>query len=55
MNYKMAGTMMGAEIAPQNSGGNINWVLVVVIVVAVILGIVAGILLGKHAMKKRDI
>jgi hypothetical protein len=51
MDYKM----MDMEMAAQNSGGSINWVLIGVIIGAIILGVVCGILLGKHTMKKRDI
>ena len=34
---------------------SINWLLIGVILGSVILGIVVGILLGRRAMKKRDI
>ena len=53
MNYKMMDMEMAT--AQSSSGGNINWVLIVVIVVTLILGVVCGILLGKRAMQKKDI
>lgn len=36
-------------------GSSLNWLLIGVIAGSVILGIIAGILLGRKAMKKRDI
>lgn len=51
--------MAGYDMAPMDtavSGGlEINWLLIGVIVGSVVLGIVFGILLGRRAMKKRDI
>jgi len=35
--------------------GGVNWILIGVIVGCFAFGILAGILLGKRAMKKRDI
>ena len=36
-------------------GSTVNWLLIGVITGSVILGIIIGILLGRRAMKKRDI
>lgn len=38
-----------------NGGTGVNWILIAVIAGSVVLGIIVGILLGKRAMKKRDI
>lgn len=48
------GGMSSAE-GMANVGNGIDWVLIAVIAGSVVLGIIAGILLGKRAMKKRDI
>jgi len=38
-----------------NAGSSINWLLVGIIVGGFIVGLVFGIILGRRAMKKRDI
>jgi uncharacterized protein YneF (UPF0154 family) len=38
-----------------STGTELDWLLIGVIAGSVILGIVVGILLGRKAMKKRDI
>ena len=50
----MAGyDMPVADIA--NVGGGVNWVLIGVVAGCFIFGVVIGIILGRKAMKKRDI
>ena len=38
-----------------NSGSGVNWILIGVIAGCFIFGVVIGIVLGRRAMKKRDI
>ena len=38
-----------------NVGGGVNWVLIGVIAGCFVFGVVIGIILGRRAMKKRDI
>ena len=38
-----------------NVGGGVKWVLIGVIAVCFVFGVVIGIILGRRAMKKRDI
>ncbi len=45
----------GNDMAGATTGTGLDWVLIAVIAGSVVLGIVVGILLGKRAMKKRDI
>ena len=45
----------GNDMAGATTGTGLNWVLIAVIAGSVVLGIIVGILLGKRAMKKRDI
>ncbi len=45
---------MGMDMAGA-SGGNINWLLIGIVAGSIILGLIIGILLGKRAMKKKDI
>ena len=37
------------------AGGSVNWLLIGIIIGCFALGVVMGILLGRKAMKKRDI
>ena len=46
--------MEGYDVVAAGSSP-INWLLIGVIAGSVVLGIVVGILLGRRAMKKRDI
>ena len=38
-----------------NVGSGVNWVLIGVIIGCFVFGVVIGIILGRRAMKKRDI
>lgn len=51
------GMSYGGMVANEgmSTGTGINWILIAVIAGSVVLGIIFGILLGKRAMKKRDI
>ncbi len=51
------GMSYGGMVANEgmSSGTGIDWILIAVIAGSVVLGIIFGILLGKRAMKKRDI
>ena len=51
----MVYSMPMADVTGTTSGGEVNWLLIGVILGSVVLGIVIGILLGRRAMKKRDI
>ena len=46
---------MGVADMTMEVGNTINWLLIGIIIGSVILGIAIGILLGRRAMKKRDI
>lgn len=47
--------MAGYYDMPTTGGTGINWLLIGVIAGSAVLGIIFGILLGRRAMKKRDI
>ena len=50
----MAGyDMPVAEVS--NAGGGVNWVLIGIIAGCFVFGVVIGVILGRRAMKKRDI
>lgn len=57
MGVMYAGMSYGGMVANEgmNGGTGVNWILIAVIAGSVVLGIIVGILLGKRAMKKRDI
>ena len=42
-----------ADIA--NAGSGVNWLLIGIVGGCFVLGVVIGIILGRRAMKKRDI
>ena len=48
---------MGYDVMAQEavSSGGVNWVLIGVIAGCFVFGVVIGIILGRRAMKKRDI
>ena len=46
---------MGVADMAMTGGSTINWLLIGIIAGSAVLGIVIGILLGRKAMKKRDI
>ena len=54
MYYDSMGGMENMDMAT-STGSGLDWLLIGVIAGSVILGIVIGILLGRKAMKKRDI
>ena len=45
----------GNDMAGAATGTGLDWILISVIAGSIVLGIVVGIILGKRAMKKRDI
>lgn len=45
----------GMDMIETTAGTSIDWLLIGVIVGSIALGIIVGIILGKRAMKKRDI
>lgn len=53
MNY-YGGMSAGME-ETVTTGNPFDWTLLIVILGSIVLGVVAGIILGKLAMKKRDL
>ena len=45
----------GNDMGGAATGTGLAWILIAVIAGSIVLGIVVGIILGKRAMKKRDI
>ena len=45
----------GNDMGGAATGTGLEWILISVIAGSIVLGIVVGIILGKRAMKKRDI
>lgn len=45
----------GMGMAEISTGNSVNWLLIGIIAGSIILGTIIGIILGKRAMKKRDI
>lgn len=45
----------GNDMGGAATGTGLDWILISVIAGSIVLGIVVGIILGKRAMKKRDI
>ena len=45
----------GNDMGGAATGTGLDWILIAVIAGSIVLGIVVGIILGKRAMKKRDI
>ena len=45
----------GNDMGGGATGTGLDWILIAVIAGSIVLGIVVGIILGKRAMKKRDI
>ena len=45
----------GNDMGGAATGTGLDWILIAVIAGSIVLGIGVGILLGKRAMKKRDI
>ena len=56
MMYNSMGVMGGGlDMMEPKTGTSIDWLLIGVIIVSVILGFIIGLVLGKRAIKKRDI
>ena len=45
----------GNDMGGASTGTGLDWILIAVIAGSIVLGIVVGVILGKRAMKKRDI